>query len=142
MIRKLNEMAIPMGGNNYRRQRMYDLLVTAFEGGVNYWVNRAYVVKKPTHIKFDPDGDLGEFMGGTYEALMNDGAVKVQYENTEEDGGKQMSKVITYRDLSKGLEIMKEKYPRNYKDFMDENEDAGTADVWFQCALLGETIFG
>jgi hypothetical protein len=32
--------------------------------------------------------------------------------------------------------------PRHFADVLNENDDAGTGDVFLQCCLFGEIIFG
>lgn len=34
------------------------------------------------------------------------------------------------------------KYPRHWADVLAENDDATTGDVFLQCCLFGECIFG
>jgi len=43
--------------------------------------------------------------------------------------------------LQRGLTIMAERYPSHMSDFINENEDAVTGDVFIQCALLGEIVY-
>jgi len=49
---------------------------------------------------------------------------------------------LTITKLFEGLENMHEESPRHYKDFIEENWDAITADVFLQYALFGKVIFG
>ena len=44
--------------------------------------------------------------------------------------------------VQRGLQTMAEKYPRHWGDFIRENEDAITGDVFIQCCLLGEVVYG
>ncbi len=41
-----------------------------------------------------------------------------------------------------GLQTMADKYPNHWHDFINDNEDATTGDVFLQCCLYGEVIFG
>ena len=49
---------------------------------------------------------------------------------------------ITIADVQKGLELMRDQYPRHYADLVEENDDAITGDVWLQLAVFGELIYG
>lgn len=49
---------------------------------------------------------------------------------------------ITIVEVQKGLELMRDKYPRHYADLMEEEDDAITGDVWLQLAVFGELIYG
>jgi hypothetical protein len=44
--------------------------------------------------------------------------------------------------IDRGLAIMAEKYPRHFGDFIADNEDSITGDVFIQCCLLGDVIYG
>jgi len=44
--------------------------------------------------------------------------------------------------LEPGLQIMAEKYPRHFANFAQEAEDAETGDVFIQCCVLGEIVYG
>lgn len=41
-----------------------------------------------------------------------------------------------------GLELMCEKWPKQWADFIEENDDCETSDVFVQCCLLGDVIYG
>lgn len=49
---------------------------------------------------------------------------------------------ITIDDVKKGLELMRDQYPRHYADLVEENDDLITGDVWLQLAVFGELIYG
>jgi hypothetical protein len=90
------------------------LLVTAFEGGINYW---ARINLRKGH--------------GYFDAKVHD------FE--EADRG---DCVLTREKLLAGIKLCATKYPRHFKDFIDESGDATTADVIVQCALFGEVVYG
>jgi len=50
--------------------------------------------------------------------------------------------IIGPAEILSGFQIMAEKYPRHWNDFFIENEDSITADVWLQCVVLGEIVYG
>ena len=41
-----------------------------------------------------------------------------------------------------GTSTMAQEYPRHFNDWVCENDDFITADVWFQCCLLGDVVYG
>lgn len=49
---------------------------------------------------------------------------------------------ITLANVKKGLELMRDQYPRHYADLVEEEDDAITGDVWLQLAVFGELIYG
>lgn len=44
--------------------------------------------------------------------------------------------------IAEGLNVMAECCPRHFADFLNDTEDAITADVFLQCCLFGEQICG
>lgn len=104
---------------------VHNLLCCALEGGVGYW-------NQITGY----EGKCGEFphldtpMSSTGALLTRD---------TEEDVN---LPPLTRGRLQEGLQIMATKYPRHFENLLEENEDAETGDVFLQCCLLGEVVYG
>ena len=44
--------------------------------------------------------------------------------------------------LGRGLSLMPHKYTHHWRDFVEENSDAITADVFLQLCLFGDVIYG
>jgi hypothetical protein len=116
-------------------QRVSDLLCSALEGGSNYW----YMIEKQTKppiIGFHcmaghdfPHIDWPLNVGGSLSIA-----------SMEEP-----DRAIATLDLDaaqRGLQLMAEKYPHHWGDFLAENDDATTGDVFLQLALYGEVIYG
>ncbi len=49
---------------------------------------------------------------------------------------------LTIENIRKGLELMRDQYPRHYADLVEENDDLITGDVFLQLATFGELIYG
>lgn len=49
---------------------------------------------------------------------------------------------ITLDNVRKGLELMRDQYPRHYADLVEENDDLITGDVWLQLAVFQDVIYG
>jgi len=108
-------------------ERVRDLLCCAFGGGSNYWAcisHEEYEGERPRYaweIPFLEDGEL---------TIVDDGAREVVL-------GK-----LNRRSLVDGLLRMANQYPKHYANFLAEDEDAETGDVFLQLALMGEIVFG
>jgi hypothetical protein len=117
---------------------LFNLLTAAFEGGSNYWVGFADVTSHPKHedrYKNDLGGcwvqDIPLSPGG--ELMICD----------SEDEGKRYP--LNLETLQKGIQVMAEKYPKEFVAAMDlENGcgDADTGDCFLQCCCFGEVIYG
>ena len=124
------------------------LLCTAFEGGYSTWC---------TQIDYElPEGiDFVEFRKG--------GARQYKDENGKEDYfhwaelvplvegcaltmrdaiDKDKPYRITREDIEKGMRIFAKDHTRHFSDFINENDDAITGDVFLQCVVLGEAPYG
>ncbi len=115
-------------------ERIKDLLTSAFEGGSNYWIERAKRTGKAI------DRNQAPFLSDA--PVVKDGGLQIKdYEN---GGGKSPDGwySIDSKTLAEGLVVMAQKYPKACADFINENDDAETADIFLQCVCFGETIYG
>lgn len=49
---------------------------------------------------------------------------------------------LSQATIKRGLKAMAEKYPLHFGNFMRDRWDAETADVFLQCCLLGDLVYG
>jgi hypothetical protein len=111
------------------------LLCSAFEGGSNYWYEiHDYV--EPKEITFQ--AMKGEVFPHIDYPLNVGGAVIVGDMEAPEEAPKRLDMAA----IKNGLKVMAEKYPHHWQDFVSENDDAITGDVFLQCCLFGEIVFG
>lgn len=114
-------------------ERIKDLLTNALEGGSNYW----YIIKKYNY----PPGQTKESLGIEFEHIevpFQGGSILMG----ESEGDPEYDKVLDRAAIDRGLQLMAEKYPKHWADFIVENDDATTGDVFLQLALFGEVVFG
>lgn len=120
-------------------QRMIDLICTGLEGGMtSSWLHLWEKVGGPEQ----PDDKLVWY---AQPECYDPGTLKfkVQYDDPdEEEGAGNGEQYFGYSDLVDGLQLMATKYPRHFGDFMAENDDAVTGDVYIQCVVLKEVIYG
>ena len=105
---------------SFSEERILDLFSCGLEGGIGYWCT------------------VNEVKGNGYYDF-NNPEWSITFELIEEDNKKV---VLNKFKLSKGLQIMSEKYPYHWNNFLTENEDAITGDVYVQCCLLNEIVYG
>ena len=104
-----------------------NILTSALETSVcNYWLTLTGYRK--------PRGPVPEYRQGY--PLGRYGYLEFQVE----DGTKRYR--LGRRAIQKGLQVMAEKDPCAFDDLVTEHDDANTADVFMQCCLLGEVIYG
>lgn len=120
--------------------RIGDLIVGAFEGGSNYWMRVSKREKPETMTFFYDAASIGGESGKVYwhvDYPLNGGSVTISDAEGDMPDG-----VLNSSTIQMGLEIMAEKYPWHMQDFLQENDDATTADVFLQCCIYGEIVFG
>ncbi len=119
-------------------QQICDLVVTAFEGGSNYWIDKArlgwpgaldamrigLVLAKPWYATT-----------ALYET--RDWSINVFV--SEEDG---KAYILDRASAEHGLRILGAEYHDHLLEIIEDNADANTADAFLQCALFGEIVFG
>ena len=110
---------------SFTAERLQDLLVSGFEGGVGYWCRIDGV--SPPHLAGVPYLKVPFFPNGML--LLRDIV-----------DGKDLS--LNREALEAGLAKMCLKYPRHFSRFVNEDEGAETGDVFIQCCVFGEIRYG
>ena len=120
-------------------QRIGDLLCNALEGGSNYW----YMITdkiEPKEWTFSDKSANGITFLYCYP-FNTGGALLINDEKADEPILKKPFR-LDIDAIQKGLEVMGQKYPKHFADFLSENDDANTGDIFLQCCIFGECIYG
>lgn len=143
------------------KQDIIDILITALEGGSNYW----YLMDLPENIKsygqstseavgeyvlrggsidfydkeeyYDVRRALknGDYNIGDSDDMIDEKSYKEDIENTK----------LGHIDMDRILEaitIIKKDYPNVWENILLENADAGDADVFLQLCVMNEVVYG
>jgi len=108
------------------RQRVVDTFINALEGGSNYWLT-SYSLGSGED---DSEKELQGILNGIGGMLV------------KENDRDEKSHVVTVKDIEAALQDMANRYPWHFKNLVDENDDAETADVLLQLAALKEVVYG
>lgn len=106
------------------RERIGDLVCNALEGGSTYWLDG-----------FKPDS-YPEGTSWGHEAVAHGADFTIRFDCGEKQH------VVSGSRLANALELMARKYPKHFADFLNENDDADTGDVFFQLLCFGEVVYG
>ena len=116
-----------------------NILTTAFEGGSNYWANYDYVNEVEIYEDYNAL-DLTDFY--SWEIVIYQyGEINFQQYDLDTQEQLELS-VLDRNSLFKGAEIMAKDYPRHFEDWINGDWDSITADVYLQCCLFGDIIYG
>jgi len=119
-------------------ERVADLLCCAFEGGSDYWAE-IKEKRKPEEFVFRYMADvLGDKPTSYTDYPLNRGGFLM----VGDIEGDMPDALLDRGTIRLGLQLMADKYPNHWHDFINDNEDATTSDVFLQCCLYGEVIFG
>jgi hypothetical protein len=122
-----------------RQEISYDLfegiLVTALEGGSNYWymldLNDTGVPKE----KY-----AGEPLSVKVAKMIWYDRINLRVLDKEEEGV--LLGEVNIATIKTAFERICSQYPETYLNLIQENYDADDADVFFQIATMGEITFG
>ena len=130
---------------SFSRKDIMGLLCCAFECGIGYWWND-YGFEYVEVSGGIPDGeyrlgvDLDDFWSTAYlTPTSRGGKLRITSATPVEDRSEWELSIET---LCKGLQVMREKSPYQFSRFVNEDSDADTGDIFFQCCLFGEVVFG
>jgi signal-transduction protein with cAMP-binding, CBS, and nucleotidyltransferase domain len=113
------------------------IFVTAIEGGSNYW----YLLKEDSiesirlYVTKEENPYLSEAFG---QAVMKGASVAV-YDLEDED---ELLGIVTKESIIEGLQKALEDKRDEVSKVLNEDYDAGDADVLFQYMVLGEIVYG
>lgn len=107
------------------------LLISALEGGSNYWM---FLLK----YEFPPNTTREDFIEGGKFAdedygpcyilpFIDNGGIVL------EDKEERTTHTLTKDKVINGLKVMAIKYPKHFMSFITENDDCVTADIFLQC---------
>lgn len=117
---------------NISEEKIASLLCTAFEGGINYWAKIVkYVGRKENLTCAHPDFSNNYI---NYPLNQNHAVILEEEDKTKHK--------LNLKAIKKGLAIFIEDYPTHFGDFMADNADATTGDIFIQCCVFGEVKYG
>jgi hypothetical protein len=59
-----------------------------------------------------------------------------------DEGARDSTTIITPKMMQQGLQIMATKYSKHFVDMIEERDDNITQDVFLQCIVLKDVVFG
>jgi hypothetical protein len=139
------------------KQKMSDLLVTAWEGGSTYWVELAeYIPPKGMSYKelrraawdaapdenredWKDEGRDGRWPLYLFLPYLPP-SVKWKVKFTDNEVGEVA--YLTPENMRQAIATLQKTHPHLVKGIKDDSYDAINADAWLQAAIFGEVTFG
>lgn len=138
---------------------IYCLLVSAFESEIRYWcdLDRTKKIGDLSKLKKHPHNDSGyknwylTKPAGFHDdsnpdapdysilPLIPEYGLQIYEHKGEATTRKPL--LLNLKTIQRGLEVMAKKYPHHFNN-LSENQDGITADVFVQCCVFGDTVYG
>lgn len=134
------------------KDELYGLIVSALEGGSNYW----YFIDKKTYPKtisyidwkkISPPENINDYYKKELyigEIPLNSGG-NLQFRTIEESFEPMLSEDkfdLNLKSLRKGSELFKKQFPVRFKSVKHGQYDAIDADIFLQLCLFEDVIYG
>ena len=127
-------------------EKLRALLCSAFEGGSNYWYMHTRS-EFPAGVTYDDFRDGGRFTLAEYWHPLElipfvDGCALIITTEAAGDEGDKTEYRLDRAALRRGIDVMAKRYLRHFANVVSEDDDAETGDVFLQCCLFGEIVYG
>jgi len=127
-----------MGLGTIHLDKFVDVIVTALEGGSNYWYQ---LIDEDYRDKLPPKTPQHQALSERIAyALYTDPKFELPVYDVEEPD--ELLGKVTQQSMYKAFQIAKTDYPEAYERIMEEQYDAADADILFQLATMGDLVFG
>ena len=125
-------------------RNIVDLFITAKDGGIDHWAKSMDCFR--TDVS-DTEGHVEDRIGhGSIRIITNaedwNRLFDIDFDMERQGPGRLRPYRRGLDDVQKAFGIMANKYPRYFADFMTDDTDVTTADVFVQLCCFGEVIFG
>jgi len=125
--------------------KITNAIVGAVENGYSGWMHAFEYSNDPVSMRL-----AAMSRGSDHTVWYNDprfwqsgGKAVVKYDlPTEGEGEGNGQAVVGIDELKKGLNTMASGFARHFGDLANENDDATTHDVFLQCVILGDVVYG
>ncbi len=107
---------------------VFDMLISAFEGGINYWCSDLDTAEGYDHITATKAFAMGSLD-------------KIRLYDQEYERGTGRWVELTQERMRRGLRLMAKNSPRHFDNMFDD-PDAETSDVLIQYAVFGKVVYG
>lgn len=128
----------------FTEEQLKGFLCTAFEGGSNYWVRDIAPHIDRDDISIDDFREGGKMQDPNCywhwcQLVPLTRGCYLTFKDIEDDSKEYR---LDREMIESGLTTMAEKFPKHFNDFVGETDDATTGDVFLQCCIFGDVIYG
>jgi len=124
--------------SNVKVEDIKDWLITALEGGSNYWywIDETEVDKAEAYCKMVKWDEYPALSERIFYAIKGGINIEIKDKETMEVLG-----TLTWEKLQSTFEIMNAEYPNTWRNLVTGEYDADDADIFFQIWTMGEVVY-
>lgn len=135
----ITTVAVPQEITN---RMLSGILCVAFEGGVDYWCRiEGYEYPDGTEpADFSKEGRLqtpGDYWHRCQLVPLYDGGAVVLLDIEDKETHR-----LDRKSLLRGAQAMADRYPGHFLNWTAGDDDAITGDIFLQCCIFGEAVYG
>lgn len=125
-------------------EKVANAFIGAIEGGYSPWMHSFHVGRDDLSATLRRAIQLADGVWYAEASYWRDGgAAVVKFDKPDEEEGAGNGEItLSQAEIKLGLGIMATKFPAHFADMVNENDDAITHDVFAQCVILGDVIYG
>lgn len=125
-------------------EKVANAFIGVIEGGYSPWLHSFHPAPDDMSQTLKRGIQLLDGIWYATAAYWRDGGAAVlRYDKADEDEGAGGGEItLSKAEITLGLGAMATKAPRHFADLMSENDDAITHDVFAQCCIFGDIIYG
>lgn len=116
-----------------------NLFINAWCGGSTYWASIDSSAYEDYFSKENPHNTID---AKTAWELWNNSDFYVNVYDVENVMGEELLGVLNKANIEPAFQLMAEQFPEHFTDAVSENDDAITADVFFQLFTMKDVIYG
>lgn len=118
-------------------ETLENIIVTAFEGGSNYWLDLRREEFDDKLVKY-PNLSFSERVA---KSIWEDTSLVINVYDVEDEDGESIGS-FCLEDFNQAFVKASEEFPYALSAFVSEDYDAADADIIFQLAALKEVVYG
>jgi hypothetical protein len=117
---------------DFNNEQITNLIITALEGGSNYWCNILI-----SDVSKKEGKSFSERVA--FDVLESKNLIPIYDSEADSDD---MIGELSLENIKSGIALLKENYGDHYARVFNESYDAETADIFLQLVTLKEIVYG
>lgn len=119
-----------------------DLIITALEGGSNYWYDLDKEDLNKVKAHYHPEVRCNKPFAEMIAEKVIENKIKIAIYDVESEDEPEKLGILSFESIKTGLRLMLTHSPIQFGDIFSETYDVYTADTLLQYAVMGKIVYG